>query len=269
MKTRVVVGLLMAVALVAIYLLDTMVFERALASRLLLWLLALGALHEVLALASRKVERNPGLFFYSAIAVVAVVVPHLVMGRPLPAALIAVAAVGGAGIRLLGMAPLRSAAAAFPEALLVAVAILYTAGLIAFLDLLLLQSVATGFAVVVVSKSADIGGYLIGTYLGRKRIAPAVSPKKTWEGTIAGLLFAVGAGALLARELAGPPAFAAAIGGLLGLASVLGDFVGSGLKRWAGVKDSSVLLPEYGGFIDLLDGILLAGPVAVICLHGS
>jgi phosphatidate cytidylyltransferase len=66
-----------------------------------------------------------------------------------------------------------------------------------------------------------------------------------------------------------PPAFAAGVGLLLGGASMVGDLVASGLKRWAGVKDSSAFLPQFGGILDLVDGVLLAAPVAVVCLFGS
>ncbi|MHC5051755.1 MAG: phosphatidate cytidylyltransferase, partial [Planctomycetota bacterium] len=108
-----------------------------------------------------------------------------------------------------------------------------------------------------------------GSLLGRKRIAPAVSPKKTWEGTIIGVLASAGVAGLLYDHLVGGPEFAAFIGLLIGLASFLGDLIESGLKRWAGAKDSAALLPEFGGALDLLDGILVAAPVAVICLYGN
>jgi phosphatidate cytidylyltransferase len=269
MKVRVGIGTLLVAAVAGVYLLDTRLLEQALATRILVWLLALGALYEVIALGAKKVEVNPGLFFYGGVALVAVVVPSLVAGKPVPAALLALAAMVGGGIRFLGMARLRSAAAAFPEAVLLAVAILYTGGLLAFLDRILIESIATAFCVVAISKVNDICGYLVGSSIGKQRIAPAISPKKTWAGTIAGFLGAGVLGYLLSPWLAGPPFFAALIGMLIGLASFLGDLIASGVKRWSGVKDSSALLPEYGGFLDLLDGILLAAPVAVVCLHGS
>ena len=62
---------------------------------------------------------------------------------------------------------------------------------------------------------------------------------------------------------------ALAFGLLIGASSFLGDLIESGFKRWADVKDSSALLPEFGGFLDMLDGILVAAPVAVVCLYGS
>ena len=154
---------------------------------------------------------------------------------------------------------------------LLALGIAYTGGLLSFLDRLLLApgGVATVFAVVAVSKVSDVAGFLIGSTLGKKRIAPALSPKKSWEGSVAGVLASAGLAALLSKELAGPPLFAALIGAMIGAASLLGDLTESGFKRWAGAKDSARMIPEFGGFLDLVDGILLAAPVAVVCLHGS
>jgi len=271
MKQRFVFGVVLIALLVGIYLADVHVFPRPIATRVVIWLVALGALREVLQLGSRKVECSPGLFIYGGVAMLAVVVPSIVSGQPVSGALLALAAVLGGGIRLLGMAPHRSAAGAFPEAVLLALGIAYTGGLLSFLDRLLLApgGVATMYAVVAVSKVSDLAGYLVGSTLGRKRIAPALSPKKSWEGSIAGVLASAGLAALLSAELAGPPAFAALIGVLIGAASLLGDLIESGFKRWAEAKDSAKLIPEFGGFLDLVDGILLAAPVAVVCLHGS
>ena len=267
MKVRLLVGALLIAVLVGVFLLDHSLLERALATRILLWLVALGALHEVLAMGARKVETYPGLVYFGGVAVVAVVAPYLFLERPVPGVFLVLAALLGGSIRFLGMAPLRSASAAFPEAVLLAGAILYTAGLVSFLDSILLRSLATGFAVLAVSKTTDILGYLVGSRLGRVRIASAVSPRKSWEGTIAGVLGAAGVAALLHGHLAGPPLFAALLGAGIGVASLVGDLIESGLKRWAGVKDSSALLPEFGGFLDMLDGVLVAAPVAYVLLE--
>jgi len=271
---RILFGALLVAVLAGLCSLGLRVLAKPVGSRLVLWLLALGALHEALALGARRVECNPGLFFFGAVVVVAVVTPSLLSGAPVYGNVLAAAAVVAACVRLLGMAPLRSAAGAFPEALLLAGALLYTAGLISFLDRILVapgRGVAMAFAVVAVSKISDITAYFAGTFLGRNRIAPALSPKKTWEGTVAGVLASAGLAALLTRELigGGPPALAAGIGAILGVASFLGDLLESGFKRWADVKDSATLVPEFGGILDMLDGILVAAPVAVICLHGA
>lgn len=272
MGKRIVIGAGMILVLAGTWYLDARVLGAPRLSRILLWTTALIGLGEVLAIGARRVETNPGLRFYGAVAVVAIVTPYVVAGAPVPGALIVLAAVFAGGVRLVGMAPLRSAAGAFPEALLLAAGICYVAGLASFLDrIVVVGGVTTAYAVVAVSKTSDICGYLVGKTIGRKRIAPAMSPKKTWEGTIAGVLGSIGVAVLLAPELGpGLPAWLAAlIGGLLGVSSFLGDLIESGLKRWADVKDSASLVPEFGGVLDMLDGVLVAAPVAAVCLYGG
>lgn len=276
MRTRILVGAALIGAVLGVYLLDAHVLHGTLASRAVLWILALLTLHEILALGARRIECGEGLFALGGIAVAAVVAPYLVMSHDepiaVPGTLVVLAAVVAMGVRLLGMAPLRSAPAAFPEALLLAGSVLCVAGLASFLDRILARpnGLEAALAVVAIAKSSDICGYFVGTAVGRRRIAKAISPKKTWEGTIGSLLGATGVGALLAPELNSfPPAYGAITGAILGCAAFLGGILASGLKRWAGVKDSSVLLPEFGGFLDLMDSILVAAPVAVVLLHGT
>ncbi|MHC4937787.1 MAG: phosphatidate cytidylyltransferase [Planctomycetota bacterium] len=270
MATRILIGTLLVGGLAVVGWLDWAVFERPLASRILLWSMAVLALHEVIAIAARRVECYPGLPLFGAVAVAAVVVPALVWQADVKPELILLAALLGAGIRFLGLAPLRSAPAAFPEAAVLFAGIGYTAGTLTFLDRILLQQgVVVVLCVVAISKTSDVMGYFVGTLFGRRRIAPAVSPKKSWEGTIAAVLGS-GCMAVLLREQIGQDVLhALVIGLLIGGASFLGDLIESGFKRWGGVKDSSALLPEFGGFLDMLDGILLAAPVAVVCLFGS
>ena len=122
--------------------------------------------------------------------------------------------------------------------------------------------------VIVAAKASDIGGWVVGKALGRHKMIPSVSPGKTWEGTAGGLLFSAGAAvAVLAWTgplpgLASSSGGAAALGVVLGAASILAGLTQSALKRRAGVKDSSSLLPEMGGVLDMVDSLLLAGPAA-------
>jgi len=270
MATRIVIGLALVGALALVGWLDVVVLERALASRILLWGVTVLALHEVLVIASRRVECYPGLALFGGVAVLAVVAPALVWGAQVEPQLLLLAALLGAGIRFLGLAPLRSAPAAFPEAAVLFASVLYTAGAIGYLDrILVAKGAGVGFAIVAISKISDVCGYFVGTLIGKRRIAPAVSPKKSWEGTIAAVAGSGGLAVLLRDVLGQDVPNALVIGLLIGGASFLGDLVESGLKRWAGVKDSSALLPEFGGFLDMLDGILLAAPVAYVCLFGS
>jgi phosphatidate cytidylyltransferase len=109
----------------------------------------------------------------------------------------------------------------------------------------------------------DIFAYYGGRALGRRKLAPVISPKKTWEGAIAGLAGSV-AGALLAplwfaRAL--PVRHAVALGLLLGVVGIAGDLSESLLKRAADVKDSGTLLPGHGGILDRIDSLLFAAPV--------
>lgn len=116
--------------------------------------------------------------------------------------------------------------------------------------------------------AGDSAAYYAGTRFGRRRLAPVVSPKKSWEGfwgqVAAGAVF----GAVLALVLPrvpGTPAVAAAAGALLGavvsVVAVVGDLVESTFKRSCAVKDSGGLLPGHGGLLDRLDSLLYASPV--------
>jgi len=109
----------------------------------------------------------------------------------------------------------------------------------------------------------DIFALYGGRTLGRHRLAPVISPKKTWEGAIAGLVGSV-AGALLAPLVfwrALPVRHAIALGLLLGIVGIAGDLAESLLKRAAEVKDSGSLLPGHGGILDRIDSLLFAAPV--------
>jgi phosphatidate cytidylyltransferase len=120
-----------------------------------------------------------------------------------------------------------------------------------------------------VTWSNDTAAYFAGSYLGRRRLMPAVSPKKTWLGAEAGLATGVIAGWLYARFVFGSwlgipltPWLGALGGGLITVVAQFGDLAESILKREAGVKDSGSLLPGHGGVLDRLDALLLAFPVA-------
>ena len=123
---------------------------------------------------------------------------------------------------------------------------------------------------------ADIAAYFAGRAFGRHKLAPAVSPGKTWEGVAGALaavlaygvllaLFAAGGGSPLARlfsPLAGVPAVAALL--VLAALSVAGDLFESWMKRGAGRKDSSALLPGHGGVLDRIDALTPTLPVAAL-----
>lgn len=118
-------------------------------------------------------------------------------------------------------------------------------------------------AVIGAAVFADIGAYAAGSLLGRHRIAPSVSPNKTWEGLAGGLVLPAAVAALVLPPLGGlfTAASAAAVALLAGLAAFLGDLVESMVKRDLQVKDLGAVLPAHGGVLDRVDGILLALPV--------
>ena len=104
--------------------------------------------------------------------------------------------------------------------------------------------------------SADTGAYMIGSTWGRRKLAPRLSPGKTIEGTVGGWLTGVIVGALLAALFGFGIVHGLSLGALVGVASPLGDLGISMIKRHAGAKDSSRLIPGHGGMLDRLDSIL-------------
>jgi phosphatidate cytidylyltransferase len=116
---------------------------------------------------------------------------------------------------------------------------------------------------------ADIGAYFAGRAFGKAKLAPRVSPGKSWAGVWGGLL-AVGVFALLVSSLAsaGTGETVLLIGASLitGLVSVLGDLLESMLKRFRGIKDSSQLLPGHGGIMDRIDSLTAAIPVFALLI---
>jgi phosphatidate cytidylyltransferase len=118
--------------------------------------------------------------------------------------------------------------------------------------------------------AADISAYLVGSLIGRRRLAPRISPGKTWEGTIGGFIAAaiavwfVGAQVFipsLPTEILVPVALA------VGPAGLCGDLLESALKRAAGVKDSGTIFPGHGGVLDRIDSLLLVAPVVALALN--
>jgi phosphatidate cytidylyltransferase len=120
----------------------------------------------------------------------------------------------------------------------------------------------------------DATAFFAGSAWGKRRLAPAISPKKSWEGAIAGVLGA-GAGAaiwyvIVQGVLPDAPISilsAALVGATLGVAAIVGDLVESMLKRDAGVKDSGTLLPGHGGVLDRIDAIIFSLPVSYLLLR--
>lgn len=144
-----------------------------------------------------------------------------------------------------------------------------------FISLVYLRGFLDGhwyvIAVVLLVAAADIGAYFAGRRFGRHKLAPNVSPGKSWEGVVGGVVAVAVIGTLFAlfRDLNLVVVLAVALPA--GLVSVVGDLLESMLKRHRGVKDSGRILPGHGGALDRIDGLVAAVPVftlAVITAHG-
>ncbi|MGI6208352.1 MAG: phosphatidate cytidylyltransferase [Anaerolineae bacterium] len=109
---------------------------------------------------------------------------------------------------------------------------------------------------------SDTGAYLVGRQWGRSKMAPHLSPKKTWLGAVGGLVAGLLGGALVAWIGGLPPVHGLGVGALVGLICPFGDLIISMIKRQTGVKDSGTLFPGHGGLLDRLDTLLFVGPLA-------
>jgi phosphatidate cytidylyltransferase len=125
--------------------------------------------------------------------------------------------------------------------------------------------------VMAITFGADTGAYFAGRFLGRHKMYEKISPKKTWEGLVGGLLVGVGAVFIARQWFPGlgwlTPAHCVALGLLAASFGAMGDLVESMLKRAYGVKDSGTLIPGHGGALDRIDALLFAGPVAWLYLE--
>ena len=123
-------------------------------------------------------------------------------------------------------------------------------------------------AVVLITFATDTGAYLVGRAVGRRPMAPNVSPNKTWEGSLGGFVSAVAAALALGVlfDLAIPAWQQAVIGAVVGVVAQWGDLIESKLKRIADVKDAGSIIPGHGGLLDRLDSMLLALPAVYYLL---
>jgi phosphatidate cytidylyltransferase len=120
---------------------------------------------------------------------------------------------------------------------------------------------------IAVSKFCDVGALLTGLAVGRHKMSPSISPKKTWEGAAGGLVVSALVGAALAGSCRDylPAAFTPALGAVMALPiaglAIVSDLIESIIKRRAGAKDAGGTIPGIGGVFDLSDSLILTAPV--------
>lgn len=154
---------------------------------------------------------------------------------------------------------------ALPKAAIGIFGIVYCSFLPGFLLLMTREGILVLLGILWIGDTAAL---YCGRSMGRHPLAPSISPRKTVEGAFAGLIGSVIAGVVLGVILAGePPAKLVAASLVAACAGQVGDLAESALKRSAGVKDSSSLLPGHGGLLDRLDGLLFAAPAYYWFFH--
>lgn len=114
--------------------------------------------------------------------------------------------------------------------------------------------------------ASDVGAYMAGRLIGGPRLAPAISPNKTWSGAIGGLCTAVGVALAICFMIQAPGSIVASVlmAACLGVVAQAGDLFESAIKRQVGAKDSGHIIPGHGGLLDRLDALLAAAPVAAL-----
>jgi phosphatidate cytidylyltransferase len=197
------------------------------------------------------------------------------------AALVVAALAAGAGqlytalIALAGGAGM--AAAMCPQRRIWGAAGIVYAGVVVLAPVVLRRDDELGLAAILflfaVVWATDILGYFIGRAVGGPKLAPQISPKKTWSGACGGALGALAAGVAVAEVVVMPAGLiaVASIALVLSIIAQAGDLFESGVKRRFGVKDASHVIPGHGGLMDRLDGFLAAAAVAALIglVHGG
>ena len=238
----------------------------------LMWAITMLSARELLVLLRRLGQPAP---LVPTLVALGVTLPALwVMGLHKAGAVLALVLLVMPAVYLVGQYPIGGAAAAITGATFTALYFLVTGGAMGLMRTAFPGNL--GVKVVLIHCLAiwggDSGAYYIGSAFGRHRLAPHVSPKKSWEGLAAGT--AVTAfGVWICRTVFFPelPAgTAVAIFVALALLAPIGDLVESVFKRDAGVKDSSDLIPGHGGFLDRTDSLYFAAPfvLAIAILLG-
>lgn len=170
-----------------------------------------------------------------------------------------VAALLGGAVLVLSVALLWTGSA--PSAMYSLSGEVYVGGLLGALALLRAgpSGWSWAFLTLLCTWATDVGAYLGGIAWGKHKLAPSVSPSKSWEGAIFGILSSGLVGGIISRPMSFPVHFAVAAGIALGILAEMGDLVESSLKRFAKLKDSGKIIPGHGGILDRFDSLLFTG----------
>ncbi len=221
------------------------------------------ALHELTtAFKTRDIQTN---FPQLSAATILILVSSWVGGLPGLAVSVVVALIANLFLVLL-----RGTEGFIKNATASAFALLYP-GFVAGFIFLLARS-GEGFSyiatLVILVGCNDTFAYVFGVLLGKHHLAPKISPKKTWEGFIGGLIFTSIGSALAFYYLLDHHPLIGALAGFAGvLAATVGDLVESAIKRDLSIKDMGTLLPGHGGMLDRLDSALITAPVMWCCIE--
>jgi phosphatidate cytidylyltransferase len=109
--------------------------------------------------------------------------------------------------------------------------------------------------------ACDTSAYLVGTYFGKVKLSPYISPKKTVEGAAAGLVIGIVAASIFGKLIGMSMMHVVILGSIIGIVGQISDLVESLIKRDAGVKDSSSIIPGHGGILDRMDSFILTAPI--------
>lgn len=252
------------------------------AAVVLVTLLAAATLYEFYGL-TEKMGAKPftwmGLVFsvlmtagpYCSVALMDDVHGYAYIGAALFSLALVVAALIVTSIRVLGE---RDGSSRVETIAATVIGLVYVPFMLQFLVLILMfdatstENLALCLWVVAVSKFCDVGALLTGLSIGRHKMSPVISPKKTWEGAVGGVLTSAGIGAGIAffasaqlpEELT--PLVAALVAVPIAIVTIVSDLIESVIKRRADSKDSGRLIPGIGGALDLSDSLIFAAPVA-------
>jgi len=224
--------------------------------------IALFEFYGLVAAAGWIVPRAVGFALFAGIVVAAF--------REAPGVVLALTGVALFGLPTLVMLASPPEAILFPSSAASVFATLYVAAGAASMIGLRAIGWRPVLLLLVIVWAGDSAAYYVGRKWGKKKLAPVVSPKKTWAGFFgqlgAGTVLGLGAYALSRSEDAtlADAVLAAALGFVLSLAAVVGDLVESTFKRSVAIKDSGGLLPGHGGLLDRLDSLLYTGPALLL-----